>query len=199
MKKILTLLIATSLLSFGQDGQGLQEEKEKEWKVIAQPDHLSIGNGVRAFIDQATTAAQNGTEEKAILKSLKDLVAGKPATINPKDLLKLKKVRSTQISQLGVFRYSYFNCRFKSTESGIFFEKTSGSQRKSGLVFENTEDSLIFLGASTVNEETQRKYSGLTGSQNKEHDSVGVIIKRGKTYLMIIPGKKNSFEIYEFK
>jgi len=196
MKKSIALLIAISTFSLGQE---MQPEAEKEWKIIAKASDHHVEDAAIMFLKKADASEDKSAKEKATLKRLKELVSSPRLEITPKDLLKLKKVRSTQISSLGVFDYPYFNCRFKNTGSGVFFEKTSGSQRKSGIVFQDDNHSLIFLGASTVNQEAQREYSRFKRGKDTQHDSAGVIIKRGKTYLMIIPGKKDSFEVYEFK
>ena len=194
LTKSITLLFTLSSLAFSQN-----TETEKEWKVIANAADLSIENAAATFLKQAKAPADVSAKEKTELKRLKQLVAGPQGKLTPKNLLKLRNVRSIQISGLGVFKYPYFKCRFKRTDRGLFFEKTTGSQRKSGLVFQNDDHRLILLGASTVNNEPQRQYSGFTRSNNREHDAAGLIIKRGTTYLAIFPGRNNTFEIYEFK
>ncbi|MFK7911182.1 MAG: DUF4893 domain-containing protein [Akkermansiaceae bacterium] len=194
MKNLTLVLLATSSLAIAQEA-----ETEKEWKVIANPADISIENAAIAFLKKAEPLPKLQAKEKTEIKRLKDLVSGERLKLVPNDLPKLKKVRSIQITQYGVFSYPYFNCRFKKTERGIFFEKTTGSQRKSGLVFQDDDRSLVFLGASTVNNDPQRQYSGFTRAKDKSHDSAGLIIKRGKTYLAIFPKKNNNWEIYEFK
>ena len=181
----------------------VEAEKELEWKILANPADLSVEKDVDEFIEIIANAEDitDGVrkEEVQVMKKLQSLLKLKPEKLTTKDLLGLKRVRSIQISGLGVFSYPYFNCRFKNTDKQTFFEKTTGSQRKSGLIFPNTESTLVFLGASTVNEEGQRQYSGITKSIDKEHDQVGVFIKRGKSILAIFPKKGSRYEVYEFK
>lgn len=174
-------------------------ETEKEWKVVARPAHLGIADAAVDFLQKAAAPPKLNTKELAELERLRKLVSGQPAKLAPKDLLGLKKVRSIQIGRLGVFAYPYFDCRFRQTDRGIFFEKTSGSQRRSGLVFENDPVTLVFLGASTVNDDPQRQYSGLTRARDASHDSAGLIIRRGRTTLAIFPKKDNAWEVYEFR
>jgi len=173
------------------------DETEKEWKVIANPQDLKIENAAIMLLKKAPEPAKK--EEKKELTRIKNLVSMAREALKPNDLTTIKQVRSIQISQLGIFKYPFFNCRFKQTDKGIFFEKTAGSQRKSGLVFQDDDRSLVILAASTVNDEPQRTYSGFTMSKNPEHDNPGLIIRRGKTFLAIFPGKNDSFEVHEFR
>jgi hypothetical protein len=176
-----------------------EKETEVEWKIMANPEDITVDQTVAKFIKNAATAENNSAKEKALIKRFKNLLNQEPQKLKIKDLSGLKRVRSIQISDLGVFSYPYFKCRFKNTEKGPFFEKTTGSQRKSGFVFANTVDTIVFLGAWTVNDEAQRQYSGLNKAKDKQYDQAGVFVKRGKTVLAIFPRKDNRFEIYEFK
>lgn len=190
----LLLLIALSPFTSAQEA-----ETEVEWKIIAKPNDLTVEDAAATFLEKATAPVKVNDKEKAELKRLKDLVSGKQLKLVPKDLLKLKKVRSIQIGQYGVFSYPYFNCRFKNTDRGVSFEKTSGSQRRSGTLFQNDPHTLVFLGSWTVNDEPKPQYSGFTRNKDTSHDSAGIFIKRGNTFLAIFPKKNNRYEIYEFK
>ena len=194
MKHVLLATLALTAFTAADES-----ETEKEWKVLAKPSELGLSHAADTFLENALVPATLASEEKSELKRLKKLVAGESRPVSPADLLEIKKVRSIQIGQYGVFTYPYFSCRFKKTGSGVFFEKTSGSQRKSGPVFQNDDHTLVFLGASTVNNEPQRQYSGLTRSKDTSHDAAGLIIKRGKTFLALFPGKGNQWEVYEFR
>ena len=194
MKTILFLLLAFSTCIFAQ-----KTETEVEWKVIANPGDLGVENAVATFLKTANESLTTNDTDKAVLKYLRDLVSTQPVKLVPADLLKLKQVRSIQIEDYGVFTYPYFSCRFKKTDRGFFFEKTTGSQRRSGTLFQNDQHSLAFLGSWTVNDDPQGKYSGFTRNKDSSSDSVGLFIKREKTYLAIFPGKKGACEVYEFK
>lgn len=71
-----------------------------------------------------------GLNEKAMVKKL---LTSKNLRITNQELLAYKRVRSIQVNDMGIFSYPYFNCRFKRMDDKIFFEKTSGSQRKIGI------------------------------------------------------------------
>ncbi|MGJ8655629.1 MAG: DUF4893 domain-containing protein [Akkermansiaceae bacterium] len=175
-----------------------EAEKEVEWKVLAQARDQDADKTADSFLN--IVSAEGWSPEDMIMFSrYKKLISGKAEELTAQDLLKLKKVRSIQFSGHGIFSYPYFNCRFKLDDSVLFFEKTTGSQRKSGLLFETGKSSFVFLGGSTVNAEAQRQYSGVQGLKPGEHDTTGVFIKRGKSVLAVFDRGRFGFEIYEFK
>jgi len=125
-------------------------ETEKEWAVLSHPNDL---NKILEWtkIVKAVNAKQYKTEEDAReFERVKKILALKPEPISVKDLLGLRKVRSIQVGKHGVFKYPYFSCKFKEKEEGLFFKKTSGSQRKSGIVFKDEPTQLVFLGGWSV-------------------------------------------------
>ena len=113
--------------------------------------------------------------------------------LTPKEITGFKRVRSIQIdARDGIFSYPYFNCRFRDIDGKIFFEKTRGSQRKSGFLYQNSPESLIFLGGWSVNDEPQTTY----GSENSV---AGTVYKIGSDkVIMIFPTDQDRVEIYEF-
>ena len=116
----------------------------------------------------------------------------KTYSITPKDMIGFRRVRSIQIdARDGIFSYPYFNCRFKKADGKVFFEKTTGSQRKSGYVYQNSPESLVFLGGWSVNDDPQTGY----GSTNSD---VGKVYKIGpRKAIMIFPTEEDRVEIYE--
>lgn len=116
----------------------------------------------------------------------------KTYSITPKDMIGFRRVRSIQIDARDcIFSYPYFNCRFKKADGKVFFEKTTGSQRKSGYVYQNSPESLVFLGGWSVNDDPQTGY----GSTNS---AVGKVYKIGpRKAIMIFPTEEDRVEIYE--
>lgn len=109
------------------------------------------------------------------------------------ELVGYRRVRSIQVNDLGVYSYPYFSCRFRMAGDRVFFEKTSGSQRKSGYVYDNKPDSKVFLGGWSVNSDPQTVYGG-------PNSEAGMLYKIGNDRLIMLfvnPGR--SFEIYELK
>lgn len=130
-----------------------------------------------------------GYNEKKVVEKL---LNAETYPVTPRDLIGFRRVRSIQIdARDGIFSYPYFNCRFKTIGGKVFFEKTTGSQRKSGYVYQNTPNSLIFLGGWSVNDDPQTAY----GSSNSV---VGTVYKIGShKAIMIFPSDDDRVEIYE--
>ena len=99
--------------------------------------------------EQALSVLENlpsdayGLNEKVMVKKL---LTSKNLRITNQELLAYKRVRSIQVSNMGIFSYPYFACRFKRKDGKLFFEKISGSQRKSGYVYDYKPKSKVFLG-----------------------------------------------------
>lgn len=130
-----------------------------------------------------------GLNEKAMVKKL---LTSKNLRITNQELLAYKRVRSIQVNNMGIFSYPYFACRFKRKDGKLFFEKISGSQRKSGFVYDNKPDSKVFLGGWSVNDEPQTTY-------DSDHSEPGMIYKIGtnKIIMVFLAPDEQSFEIYE--
>lgn len=135
------------------------------------------------------TPKSYGYAEKNMVEKL---LNAKTYSITPKDMIGFRRVRSIQIdARDGIFSYPYFNCRFKKADGKVFFEKTTGSQRKSGYVYQNSPESLVFLGGWSVNDDPQTGY----GSTNSV---VGKVYKIGpRKAIMIFPTEEDRVEIYE--
>lgn len=135
------------------------------------------------------TPKSYGCVEKNMVEKL---LNAKTYPITPKDIIGFRRVRSIQIDvRDGIFSYPYFNCRFKKADGKVFFEKTTGSQRKSGYVYQNSPESLVFLGGWSVNDDPQTGY----GSTNSV---VGKVYKIGpRKAIMIFPTEEDRVEIYE--
>ncbi len=125
-------------------------------------------------------------------KMVEKLLNAKTHPITPKDMIGFRRVRSIQIDASdGIFSYPYFNCRFKKADGKVFFEKTTGSQRKSGYVYQNSPESLVFLGGWSVNDDPQTEYGG-------SNSVVGKVYKIGpRKAIMIFPTEEDRVEIYE--
>ena len=132
-----------------------------------------------------------GYDEKRIVEKLLD---AKVYPLTPEDMLGFRRVRSIQIDAgSGIFSYPYFKCRFRKTNDGVYFEKISGSQRKSGYIYRNTPQSLVFLGGWSVNNDPKTSY----GSANSV---AGTVYKIGRDRaIMICHLGEKRMEIYELR
>lgn len=120
------------------------------------------------------------------------LLNAKPLAVTPDEMAGFNRVRSIQVdARGGIFSYPYFKCRFRKVGGKVFFEKTTGSQRKSGYIYQNTPKSLVFLGGWSVNNDPQTSY----GSTNSV---AGTVYKIGANRaIMLFPTNDNRVEIYE--
>ena len=150
----------------------LSRDKEIAWEVLSTLTSKSIGYGERNEVERLLTA--------------------KTYKISPDDMVGFRRVRSIQIdARDGIFSYPYFNCRFKRVDGKMFFEKTTGSQRKSGYVYQNTPESLVFLGGWSVNDDPQTSY----GNDNSIAGTIYKISPRKA--IMVFPTREDRVEIYE--
>lgn len=159
--------------------------------IILPSDYERLAFAREKALDALSTLTPNayGYAEKAAVESL---LNAKTYPILLKDLIGFRRVRSIQIdARDGIFSYPYFNCRFKDVDGKVFFEKTTGSQRKSGYIYRNNARSLVFLGGWSVNDDPQTAY----GSVNSV---VGTVYKIGpRKIIMIFPSDNDRVEIYE--
>lgn len=141
---------------------------------------------------EALSAVSSGLYGYAEKTDVEKLLNAKTYPVTPEEMIRFRRVRSIQIdAHNGIFSYPYFNCRFKKIDGKVFFEKTNGSQRKSGYLYQNGPKSLIFLGGWSVNDDPQTAY----GSENS---IAGTVYKIGEgKAIMIFPTENNRVEIYE--
>lgn len=157
--------------------------KNRDWDrlVLDREQALSV-------LDHLPSDAYGLNERAAVRK----LLTAKNLRITNQELMAYRKVRSIQVSRLGIFSYPYFSCRFKRKDGKLFFEKISGSQRKSGYIYDNKPDSKVFLGGWSVNDDPQTTY-------DSENSEPGMIYKIGtnKVIMVFLAPDEQSFEIYE--
>ncbi|MCR6662859.1 MAG: DUF4893 domain-containing protein [Luteimonas sp.] len=115
------------------------------------------------------------------------------------------QVRSLQLHMGQVYVYPYFEARIETDACGHRFAKTTGSQRRSGVLYpiEGAPDRLAFLGASTVNDDPPRAYdparpagTEFPGSAN----SAGWLARIGPDeLLMVFDAEPGRFEAYHLR
>lgn len=154
------------------DYSALSRSKKMVWEVLSTLDSKSYGYNERKVVERLLTA--------------------KNYSLTPEDMIGFRRVRSIQLdARDGIFSYPYFNCRFKKADGKVFFEKTTGSQRKSGYVYQNSPESLVFLGGWSVNDDPQTGY-------DSTNSAVGKVYKIGpRKAIMIFPTEEDRVEIYE--
>lgn len=112
------------------------------------------------------------------------------------------KVRSLQGARYGVFPYPWFKARIEQRDGRVFFQKLTGSQRRSGWLLppaDGTGD-WYFVGGATVNEDPEVAYSKVGGGSARDSDTVGQVwgIAEGRA-LMLLDVSDDSYEVYQLK
>lgn len=171
-----------------------------EWRQHATPEDTESISNARLIIDEANQ--QNfhdwfGANDKKELVRLQQLLTEPDLSIDVSQVIGKWKCRSTQLNNTGIYVYNYFNCQITKSDNKLFFEKTSGSQRKSGYLFPNGNNELVFLGGWTVNDDPQTVYSGLSQSTDNQNDTVGIFVRKSNKLVALFPYSKNHYEIYE--
>lgn len=123
---------------------------------------------------------------------LRQLISQQPGALDERALVGNWRCRSVQIPSAGVFAYPPFACAIRQTPQGLFFEKTAGSQRLSGLLYPDGGARLVLLGGATVNEEPQRAYVG-----GAPDDVVGTLIAVSRDRAMLRYTGQTGPQLYE--
>lgn len=112
------------------------------------------------------------------------------------------KVRSIQGGRYGIFPYPWFKARIEQRDGRVFFEKLTGSQRRSGWLLppDAGNGDWYFTGGATVNEDPQIPYSKVGGGSARDSDSVGALwgISEGRV-LMLLDVSDTDYEVYQLK
>src|SRR5262245_55725001 len=83
--------------------------------------------------------------------------------------------------------YPSFDCRFFRKNGKLFFEKTTGSQRRSGYLYPGADDYMVFLGTKTMNEDV---------NSGEYTDTVGILVsKANDRFLLILDATQEGYEI----
>lgn len=189
------LFLAASILISGQSSAADAPESPDAslHGIIKTDDSLRLASDrekALAILENIPDGAYGSNEIPAVRR----LLTSRRLNISDRELASFKRVRSIQVSDMGIFSYPYFLCRFKKKEGRLFFEKTTGSQRKSGYIYDNRPDSKVFLGGWSVNNDPQTTY-------DSENSIAGKIyrIAADRIIMLFIAPDGRSFEIYELK
>ncbi len=96
----------------------------------------------------------------------------------------------------------WFRCNIRAVKDGLLLEKTSGTQRFSGMLFAQ-DGAWVYLGASSVKGEPVHHYSGRSpaiGAQVTPDDQIGLLTGIGDNHLRLeIPAVQESLlDVVEF-
>jgi Domain of unknown function (DUF4893) len=170
------------------------------WQTHIWPSHQHLvsdaGQTIRQWLQNADVSKLDA--EGAAL--LRELIAAKHAQINAKTLSGAWRVRSLQGGQYGLFLYPFFKASLRRDPNSFWFEKTTGSQRRSGRLYFDTPEQMVFLGARSVNDDAKTHYRDKAATAPSENASAGVLWQLGPNQLiMILDADALDFEIYELR
>ena len=159
-----------------------------------------------ARIDEARTSglAQSDGASAADRSAINGVLGPLSSPISAQDLTGTWRCRLMKLGGLApAIVYGWQTCRFRETANGLFFEKTSGTQRFSGYADPDGAGSFILLAAMTVKDERQRVYSGAgnsAGAAATPNDQVGVVSSIGPSHARIefpFPVLESTFDVIE--
>lgn len=161
-----------------------------DWSIVLTEDSAMLADVLHDCIAALLSIpeGQYGMDE---LPYVHQMLASEKFPVKDAELSSYKKVRSIQISDLGIFSYAYFKCSFVQRDGTVFFQKKTGSQRKAGYLYRVNDKQCVFLGGSSVNDEPITFYCG-------PDSVVGVLYKVGPNRLIMVFPRGPKFEIYEF-
>ena len=162
-----------------------------DWRQVASAEHAAnLGR-----LDQAWRLGRAEAEDKGFatqveaLGNLVDPNAGLTGRLQPAPgawRCRTIKLGSHDNAGPGYLEYPWFRCTVEPTPGGdLILTKTTGSQRTRGLLYPDTDDRLIFIGAAAWGmEETGFPSYG----EDRRRDQVGVFERIGPDrYRVVIP------------
>ena len=172
------------------------KEETPEWRRLIKPQHVeSVESAETRAVayNSARLAASpseaGNTDDKKHLSTAIECLKPQNRPFKEQDLLGKWRCRSIQASNLIVIAYPFFECRFIRKNGKLFFEKTTGSQRRSGYLYPSAADQMVFLGSLTMNDDPN------TGEYT---DTAGVLVRKASNrFLLILDSTQEGYEIYE--
>jgi hypothetical protein len=173
----------------------LRQELVPEWRMRIKPKHVESVESAETLPLAVNANFTKNVPSDLTQEDLKDLPTAvalfKPQNLPfvDKDLIGSWRCRSILVDDLGVFTYPFFSCRFVQKKGQVFFEKTSGSQRRSGHLYRASGDHMVFLGSLTMNDDV---------NSGEYTDTVGVLVRKAsKRFLLILDADPKGYEVYE--
>ncbi len=178
---------------------------EGHWRSMARPSDVQLIEAIDEKVQHTLAFYEDKTLTQADLSVYDGAIKFANVTsqpINTKALLGQWSCRSYQISERIMVRYAFFNCRVNKTAKGLWFEKTSGSQRVSGYLYPDDGSQMVFIGGATVNNDPLQAYDlgqPDTANQYENHNAVGVMRQLSpRKMIMIQPSRHHAgYELYE--
>lgn len=150
-----------------------------ELQRLLAPDDVARLDGYEAVRAQALNEATAGGD-KADLAILHEVLAGDPLDVrsgfDPTGDWRCRTIKVGGMLPLVV--YGWFKCRIVDDGAGWRLEKTTGSQRSTGRLFDDGETRMVFVGAGHYDYEEPRTYGS-----DPERNQVAYVFRSGKDRL----------------
>jgi Domain of unknown function (DUF4893) len=183
---------------FAQNPSTKTTSAQANWQTRIWPAHQHRVSDAGSAIQQWLQNTDIATLDPEAVALLRELMAAKLTAINAKTLSGAWRVRSLQGGQYGLYLYPFFKANLRRDPDSFWFEKSTGSQRRSGRLFFDKPQQMVFLGTRSVNDDAKTRYRDKAATGPSENDSVGVLWPLGPNRLiMILDATTTDFEIYE--
>ncbi|MGK9169155.1 DUF4893 domain-containing protein [Inquilinus limosus] len=165
--------------------------------TAADRQRLETFDSVRG---EAIGAARE-SEDKAALAALDAILSGRSETIRGAgDLAGDWRCRVAKLGgNLSLVVYGWFRCRITDDATGLRLDKVSGSQRTSGIFYDDSNaERLTYLGALYYGTEGKPKAYG----SDPERDQVGYLVRVGRDRLRLefpSPRFESQFDVMELE
>lgn len=197
MRTLIRPLLALGIAAFSVAAQAADARLDRLW-----PDHGARLHDAQNRVEAINANPQIPASDADAKAVVEELLAEPHRPLDADMLTGDWKIRSLQGGRYGVYTYPWFKARIARREGGLFFEKISGSQRRSGWLLPPTDGATdwYFIGGATVNEDPQVAYSKDDGARPRDSDSVGTVWGMSdERVLMLLDVGENGYEIYQLK
>lgn len=166
------------------------------------PEHQTRLQEQQRRVDALNASPEIPRSDADAKATVEELLAEPHLPLDPAALTGDWKVRSLQGARYGVFPYPWFKARISARDGRLFFEKLTGSQRRSGWLLPPADGKgdWYFVGGASVNEDPQVPYSKAAGTDPRDSDTVATAwgIAEGRV-LMLLDVSDESYEVYQLK
>lgn len=163
---------------------------------LLTPDDKARLASLDAVRDQ-TVAEARAKGTKADVAALDAVLGAKPLSVrddfNPAGNWRCRTIKLGREAPITV--YGWFRCRIGEDGVGYRLQKLTGSQRTAGYFYDDTDTTLVYVGALAYADEPPGRYG-----QNAERNMVGKVFRSGKNALRIEfpkPVHDSDFDILE--
>ncbi len=193
----LLLALATALVVSAAQAAGWQDE-------ASAFDASRLGKLQESRAKGISEAEQGAPrEDLAIIHAVLD---AQPAPISASALTGTWRCRTIKLGGMTPdVVYSWFRCRIGARDGRLSFEKVTGSQRTSGILYPDASGGYVYLGASSVADEPRHFYSGSgasVGAPGTPDDQIGLLLATSPNAARIefpYPVQESTFDVIELK